>query len=70
MTTVQIKMSQLGDGLRLLRGNMKLRELSEMVALTNGHICEMEGNQKIPSMNVMERYARKLGVKIVVTFGE
>lgn len=65
----EIKIRELGEGLRQLRGDLTMHELGKMIHLQVGYICELEKGQKIPSVNVINRYSHRLGVKIQLIFG-
>lgn len=68
--TKKIKYKELGEGLKELRGEMTLKQLAARLHLTTSHICEMEKGYKMPSLNVVDRYARNLGVKIDLVLGD
>jgi transcriptional regulator with XRE-family HTH domain len=67
---MQIKYKELGPGLRQLRGDQTLKQLGALLNLTTSHICEMEKGYKMPSINVIDRYARKLDTEINLVLGD
>ena len=66
----EIKYKDLGKGLRELRGERTLKQFGVLLNLTGSHICEMEKGYKLPSVNVIERYARKLDTRISLVLGD
>ena len=65
-----ISYQELGQGLKELRGEQTLKQLGVLLNLTVSHICEMERGHKLPSINVVERYARKLDTEINLVLGD
>jgi len=66
---IKIGFSELGQGLKDIRGGEKLADFGRRMELTASHICEIEKGQKIPSLNVVARYAQVNEGKINLVFG-
>ena len=63
-----IKFKDLGRGLRELRGDKTQREMGFLMGLTDTHICEIEKGNKMPSLNVIQRYAKAMSTEIHLEF--
>lgn len=64
----------LSEALRLLRvyHDMKQKDLARKLGLSNSHISEIEGGNKTPSLEVIEKYAVffKIPVSSIMFFSE
>lgn len=70
MTKVIKMMSfqDLGKGLKEIRGDMTLKDLGKILELTTSYISEIERGYKIPSLNVIARYADRTETDIRISF--
>lgn len=67
------KATGLGYVLKLLRiaNDMTTRELSDATGLSQAYICEVESNNKTPSLDALAKYSSALGVsKSTILFFE
>lgn len=54
----------LGNVLKSLRivQNLSVKELSEKLGLSSTYICDLEANRKRPSLDLLDKYSKVLGV--------
>ena len=54
----------LGNVLKALRiaQNQSVKALAERLEVSSAYICDMEANRKKPSLDMLERYSKALGV--------
>ena len=67
---MKILASNVGEGLRQIRGDRKLREMKELLHLSVTHISYLEKGQKNPSSGVLEAYQKVLGETMILVFDE
>jgi transcriptional regulator with XRE-family HTH domain len=64
-----IKIKEVGKGLRELRGDQTMKEFGVLLNLTSSHICDLEKGNKLPSLNLISRYAIRLNQEIHLILG-
>lgn len=54
----------LAEALRLIRvyHDMKQQELADKLGLSKSYVSELEGGKKVPSMEVIQKYADAFGI--------
>ncbi|MGV6840545.1 MAG: helix-turn-helix domain-containing protein [Planktomarina sp.] len=54
----------ISEALRLIRvfHDLKQQELAERLGLSKSYVSELEGGKKIPSMDVIQKYADAFGI--------
>jgi len=52
-----------GEGLRLLRvyKDLKVKDLAERLAISANYLSEIEKGKKVPSIEIVEKYAKAFG---------
>ncbi len=62
---MKMEENTMGEALRLLRifNGYKSAELAEKLELSQSYVSELENGKKIPTMDVLDRYARVFEMK-------
>ena len=61
---------QIGSQLRALRGEMSQGEMAKFLQVTQSYLCQVEQGKKIPSLEMLIYFAKKLNIPVSVLLGE